>query len=182
MAVIQTNMKRPNNLDLFSDIDLSPENQKISSAQELLTKCNITHFPVDLKAILNYLGINLEEKEFANDYSGSISLTNNMISVEKRHSQNRKNFTIAHELGHFCLHQDINDKFEDQIFFRSNVSDPVEFQANNFASELLMPEKEFREKIKTGFNSIKKLSEYFGVSTLAIRVRAKQLNISGHGL
>lgn len=31
-------------------------------------------------------------------------------------------------------------------------------------------------------NQIEDLAKFFGVSTLAIRVRAKQLNLTGHGL
>jgi len=182
VAIIKANMKRPNDIDILNSIDLSPSNQKISTAEELLEKCEIKSFPVDLNKILNYLGIKLEEKNLSNDISGEICLKTNELYIEKKHPKARKNFTIAHELGHFCLHQDINDKFEDQIFFRGAVSDVLEFQANNFASELLMPEREFLDKIKSGMNTIQKLSEYFGVSTLAIRVRAKQLNITGHGL
>ena len=58
----------------------------------------------------------------------------------------------------------------------------MEFQANNFASELLMPKETFLQQIKKGKNKIEELARFFGVSSLAIRVRAKQLNLVGHGL
>ena len=45
-----------------------------------------------------------------------------------------------------------------------------------------MPKEEFLKQIKTGVKTIQKLADYFNVSTLAVRVRAKQLNLTGHGL
>lgn len=182
MAIIQNNIMRDDIDNLFANIEITPQNQKIASAEELLETCKITTFPVDLNAILKYLNLSVEELTLTNELSGSLDVINKKICLEKSHSQTRKNFTIAHELGHFCLHQEVADKFEDKIFFRSSVTDEHEYQANNFAGELLMPKDEFLKQIKMGTNTIQKLADYFNVSTLAVRVRAKQLNLTGHGL
>lgn len=182
MAIIQNNIIRDDVDNLFADIEITPQNQKISSAEELLETCKITTFPVDLNIILKHLNLSVEELTLTNELSGSLDIVNKKICLEKSHSQTRKNFTIAHELGHYCLHQEVADKFEDKIFFRSSVTDEHEFQANNFAGELLMPKEEFLKQIKAGVKTIQKLADYFNVSTLAVRVRAKQLNLTGHGL
>lgn len=182
MAIIQKNMNRIDVDNLFSNIDIVPQNQKISSPEELLEICDIKTFPVNLDLILKYLNLKVVEKTLIDELSGSLDVVNKTIYLEKSHSQTRKNFTIAHELGHYCLHQEVADKFEDKIFFRSSVTDEHEHQANNFAGELLMPKDEFLLKIKSGINTIQELATYFNVSTLAIRVRAKQLNLTGHGL
>lgn len=182
MAIIQKCLSREDVDNLFGDIEITPQNQKISTPEELLLICNIKTFPIDLNLILNHLNLEVVEKSLTNELSGSLDVVNRKIYLEKNHSQARKNFTIAHELGHYCLHQEIADKFEDKIFFRSSVTDEHEHQANNFAGELLMPKEEFLKKIKAGTNTIQELSDYFNVSTLAIRVRAKQLNLTGHGL
>lgn len=182
MAIIQRQMQHIDIDGLFENVLIKPQDQKISTPEELLEMCQIKTFPVDLTKILNYLEIQLIEVPFANDLSGSLDVVNKKIYIDKSHSQTRKNFTIAHELGHYCLHQDISDKFEDKIFFRSSITDEHEFQANNFAGELLMPKDEFIKKINEGLNTIQELADYFNVSTLAVRVRAKQLNLSGHGL
>jgi Zn-dependent peptidase ImmA (M78 family) len=55
-------------------------------------------------------------------------------------------------------------------------------QANSFASEVLMPEGDFRKMVRDGKNKIDELAQEFGVSTLALRIRAKNLGMSGHGL
>ena len=80
------------------------------------------------------------------------------------------------------MHQDISDTFEDKIFLRTSSVDLYESQANKFAAELLMPRDVFIKLIKEDINTIENLAAYFNVSTLAIRVRAKQLNLKGHGL
>ena len=50
-------------------------------------------------------------------------------------------------------------------------------EATDFACELLMPEKEFRQAIKDGFNTIEKLCIKFQLTSSAIRYRAWQLLI-----
>ena len=80
------------------------------------------------------------------------------------------------------MHKNLKEKFEDSIFFRGADSDTFEFQANLFAGEILMPKEELLKQIQNGNAKIEDLAKYFGVSTLAIRVRAKQLNLQGHGL
>ena len=76
----------------------------------------------------------------------------------------------------------MKEEFEDTVFFRGADSDTFEFQANLFAGDILMPKDEFLEQIRKGNSKIENLAKYFGVSTLAIRVRAKQLDLQGHGL
>ena len=55
MAIIQNNITRNDDDNLFAGIEITPQNQKISSAEELLDICKITAFPVDLSLILQHL-------------------------------------------------------------------------------------------------------------------------------
>lgn len=50
-------------------------------------------------------------------------------------------------------------------------------EANKFACDLLMPEADFKWFIKNVSNDVNKISENFGVSPLAARVRASQLGL-----
>lgn len=72
-----------------------------------------------------------------------------IIGVNKLDGDERKRFTIAHELGHLLLHK--NSVSYDQggiMMFRDGHSsegiDRKEVQANRFAAELLMPEQDIR--------------------------------------
>lgn len=58
----------------------------------------------------------------------------------------------------------------------------MEWEANQFAGEILMPESDFRRLVRQGITSVDELAESFAVSSLALRIRAKQLGFSGHGL
>lgn len=52
----------------------------------------------------------------------------------------RRNFTIAHELGHFYMHRNINTNFPDKASdLLNSVNDNLEKQANVFASEIVLP-------------------------------------------
>jgi Zn-dependent peptidase ImmA (M78 family) len=102
--------------------------------------------------------------------------------INAQHHPNRQRYTIAHELGHYFLHRHLQVEFQDRIFFRGAENSKEEVQANSFASEILMPEVDFRRMVREGKNKVNELSQEFGVSTLALRIRAKNLGMSGHGL
>lgn len=99
-----------------------------------------------------------------------------IISINKNHHVNRQRFTLAHELAHYVLHRSDSDSFTDTVFFRGASSDGMEFAANAFAAELLMPEDRVRKAIRDGkLRDVGKLAEHFGVSAVAMLYRIKQL-------
>lgn len=87
-------------------------------------------------------------------------------------SPSRDRFTIAHELGHYFLHREENQSKS----FTRRGSDKKEWQANWFAAELLMPEKEFRQEALACNNDEGALARKFGVSQSAVSVRLKSFN------
>jgi len=69
--------------------------------------------------------------------------------------EQKKRFTLAHEIGHFVLHKGIdihNDTEATTSWFNNKEKQAkngrVEYEANQFASELLMPSTLFYEKQK----------------------------------
>jgi Zn-dependent peptidase ImmA (M78 family) len=78
-----------------------------------------------------------------------------IIGINSRNAPKRQRFTIAHELGHWMLH-DNKRLIVDQsvmLYKRNDVSsqatDEQEIEANSFAAELLMPRSMVREVAKT---------------------------------
>ncbi len=145
--------------------------------------------PLDVYGLSNALDIIIKDKKFEEDkkdFSGILYKNSNtkkwIILVNRDHHPNRKRYTIAHELGHWCLHKHQKSLFEDKIFFRGGNSEKSEWQANDFASEILMPENDFRAKIESGINEVEDLAREFQVSTIALRIRVKKLGMTGHGL
>lgn len=109
--------------------------------------------------------------------SGSLNFQNNTwhIRVNRGHNPKRQKFTIAHELGHYMLHRHTATEFNDEIFFRSQLKDNIEYNANLFASLLLMPEAEVRASINRGNINIGLLADEFGVSAPAMKNRVLDL-------
>lgn len=106
------------------------------------------------------------------------------IGVNSKHSLTRQKFSMAHEYAHYRLHQDNLAELAEgeRILHRSDDWNTVEQQANTFAAEILMPEEIFREEIRRTGGDIGELAKRFEVSTLALRYRAKNLGMRGHGV
>jgi len=99
-------------------------------------------------------------------------------------SERRKLFTFAHELGHYFLHAKDKSKFEHQdtigTFRRDSHWDFFEYEANQFAAELLMPRKKIEEFVKgrkkeTIWMISDLLAKIFNVSSIAMKYRLKNL-------
>ena len=106
------------------------------------------------------------------------------IGVNSKHSATRQKFSMAHEYAHYRLHRDDLSALAEgeRILHRSDERNLLELQANNFAAEVLMPEEIFRKEVKRRGGDIAELARSFGVSTLALRYRAKGLGMKGHGV
>jgi Zn-dependent peptidase ImmA (M78 family) len=97
--------------------------------------------PIDPVAIATQSGIRLTEIE---KFSGTRvigALNRDRKELEfavGNISPERRRYTIAHELGHFCLHSEM-------IHYREDLDDrsarPQEEEADAFAADLLMPAK-----------------------------------------
>ncbi|NDV23235.1 ImmA/IrrE family metallo-endopeptidase [Desulfovibrio sp. JC022] len=110
----------------------------------------------------------------------SIEAENGKFTIFLPHGTSvvRDNFTIAHELGHYFLH--LKDRVTgtcETISCNRGGSDRLEWEANWFAAELLMPKQEFGQKAKELQYNHEDLADYFGVSSAAARVRLKSLNL-----
>jgi len=166
-----------------------PEIDLIDSADKLLSyaeRRRISTLPLDVNAVVTSLGIDLEYGPLPDDLSGTLRMDSDTAKwkmvVNSAHHQNRQRYTIAHEIGHFCLHRYAVKEFRDRVFFRATASNQMEWEANEFAGAILMSEQNFRRLLHEGVSSVDDLAVRFGVSSLALRVRAKQLGFSGHGL
>ncbi len=89
----------------------------------------------------------------------------------------RRNFDLAHELGHLLLHYKVEFTMQDKSSYRQ-----LEDEANNFASSFLLPEKSFRndclEIVKVSNpDAYIDLKQKWQVSLQAIAIRAFKLNI-----
>jgi len=94
------------------------------------------------------------------NFLGGITFEQNLIQVNGsvEEHEGRYNFTIAHEVGHHCLHKDellkrqgaTAEHDEQTIICRETGNKPmVEVQADRFAAALLMPQELVRKTFKS---------------------------------
>jgi Zn-dependent peptidase ImmA (M78 family) len=112
----------------------------------------------------------------------TIIKVNSLISYPER-----IRFTVAHELGHYFLHKKLETHNEtSRTLSWFNIENEMkrgvqEYEANDFASELLMPEKVFRsfiEKRNFGPQLINDLSKRFKTSITSVVFRLLTLDVA----
>lgn len=91
-------------------------------------------------------------------------------------SYKRQCFSVAHQLGHAILqHQEV--PIETHESFSSQHAFGPEYEANLFASSLLMPQGSVQLLlIDMGLTDISVIAQHFGVSEVLCQHRLKQLN------
>jgi Zn-dependent peptidase ImmA (M78 family) len=133
--------------------------------------------PVPLDNILEKYEMIVAVGEFEdNEISGAYEKKDKTIYIADDETPNRKAFTIAHELGHYFLHE----KKKNDLFYRTqilNITDEdkkEEQEANWFAATLLMPEPQLKHYFKIT-QDVGELAVVFGVSSTAVYYRLKNL-------
>ena len=129
----------------------------INRVAESVRMCYGISSPVtDMVAIVRSLGGSVEEQiSFDDCCDGTIRKVGKdsfAIIISPFQNEQRKNFTIAHELGHLFLHMGYRKNFEvwkkqDEVKYRRFGSTEQEYQANEFAAALLMPAEDFKKAI-----------------------------------
>lgn len=100
---------------------------------------------------------------------------NATIRISPSGSNERKRFSIAHELGHFVLnHGDSLQKICTEEDMHKWYKAHEETEANFFAGELILPKKLIEKKCdvkKVNFGPVKKIAEEFKASLTATSIR-----------
>jgi len=152
-----------------------------AEATSLLEDLGIKGLPIVPEQICRKLGIHYNEDPLK-DLDGALVLNpktgtgiicvNNLIA-----EQGRKNFTAAHELGHWCM-----DSLELNAFFcpRGLMESfkptimPMELRANEFAAEFLMPKFLYQSLVDArspSWNEIKELAVLSQTTLTATAIR-----------
>jgi Zn-dependent peptidase ImmA (M78 family) len=165
-----------------------------AKATELRTQAGLRGIPVPVERIARKQGISVKFETLSDDISGALIRKGDVaiIAVNVNHSPVRKVFTLAHELGHYVLHQS-DEVFLDKVVMRRDAisargDDFKEIQANQFAASLLMPKAELEEffdaqcKVNQDQEDIvSNLAKQFGVSSRAMELRLVNLALISFG-
>lgn len=130
----------------------------------------------DLVEFVSRLGGRIDYQDFDNDSkSGTLTVHdygNFEIILPNCTTVERDNFTIAHELGHYFIHGLAMDMNRFRAY--RGRSERLEWEANWFAAEFLMPEEMIREMKKSGLDFYR-IASILNVSPAAARVRLETI-------
>ncbi len=152
-------------------------------ARALLKQLQVDEVP-DLKAIASTLGAPVEECDVSSFDGALVRVSGQLlgtIAVRRTiREEGRKNFTIAHELGHFVLpgHGQSVACSGRQLESWSKSTPREELEANEFAGELLVPEGLARKVIgstEPSFGLIEQIADTFSASLTASLYRFVEL-------
>lgn len=154
--------------------------------ERLLGQHNQSRPPVRIERIAKDLGVELRSGNL-DDVSGVLVRRGDaaVIGVNSTQSPQRQRFTIAHELGHFLLHEGITNHVDRsyRVNYRSAESSQAtnveEIEANFFAAAVLMPkhmlDAENAELALDNDSMVGALAKQFQVSRLAMSLRLVNL-------
>lgn len=157
-------------------------------AAKIIDDLGISSAPVRIEKILKSKNIILQYAPLGPELSGMAYIKDGIgiIGVNALHHPNRQRFSIAHELGHHILHSStlragVHVDKEFRVLLRDTVTslgiDPLEIEANAFASEILMPQRFLADALSVAGldiedeEGVNALAKKFRVSASAIRVR-----------
>ena len=175
-------------------------------AQQVLRNAGALTIPVDLDRVPRSLNVRVHDEDMDEETAGVLIVKGEQrhVLVNKDHPQNRRRFTIAHELGHLVLHDDeVNGNASGERMFidrqirvyqrvgeassavyqqdGSLTTVQQEREANSFAACLLMPAPHVMtaalERDLFDEISVASLAQHFGVSEQAMSIRLQQLQV-----
>lgn len=142
-------------------------------AKQIRRQCKLGVAPIkDICTILEKNGVFVYSWDCPYDDFDGVSLITDkgfrMIITNKNRSNDRIRWTLAHELGHSLMHENIT--------FFVNENRNKEGEANEFASEFLLPESETKSALTNlKMSQLHSFKTYWLTSMGAIVQRAKQL-------
>ena len=160
---------------------------------EILLIGGVNSYPVDMQAILKKLGIRSGSMDFSNveaqipkviesrgSILGAVTIIDDDVNIfySEGSTDNRKRFTLAHELAHCCLNASSLRKGHIEFRFDERTSDPKELAANIFAGQLLIPEKPLRKMYDSlVLPAADVMAREFKVSTHVMEARLEHLGL-----
>jgi Zn-dependent peptidase ImmA (M78 family) len=156
----------------------------------VLADFGVSEAPVPVEEIARKLGAQITYESFEGEISGMLYRDQGtaVIGVNSRHAPTRQRFTVAHEIGHFLMHEGqpvFIDRFV-RVNWRDGECSREEVQANTFAAELLMPRDLTRTVVErtlyrrrdfTPQEFVGVLAKRFEVSAAAMQYRLINLEI-----
>ncbi len=148
-------------------------------AVRLLQSAGVTREPVSLRDVVSALNLEVVQaagQPFVCEAALQPVGDSHAIVLRGESSEQRRRFTIAHEVGHFVLHP--QRRAPERGGTVNAAWQAQEHEADQFAAELLMPEHMMREAVLEHGDDVGRLADRFDVSRRAMQVRLRSLGLA----
>jgi transcriptional regulator with XRE-family HTH domain len=122
---------------------------------DLLREAQVKGPPVPVEQIARLNGVRIRSMPFRGEIAGLAfrSQKDAIVGVNSMHPKAKRRFTIAHELGHLALHRADEIHLDRhttayRIDKRSDRGSVAENEANDFATELILPRRMLQNDLK----------------------------------
>ena len=138
--------------------------------------------PIDLNRIAGHFGLKIKQGKFQDpEIEGALDRSIGTVFLSEEDTFEEKNFTLAHEIGHYKLHEEL----ERDIFTMHQLNDLLERQgkdqredqADQFAASLMMPKELVMLLWDATSKDIESVAKIFGVPTVVANFRLKALKL-----
>lgn len=153
-------------------------------AQEVLKMVGAAEPPVDVDLVARTLGFDVLRFGFEEATSAVTFIEGDeirTIGVNSDHAPTRQRFSVAHELGHYLNGHESYDCSAIHVEDRPVWLDPQnrqETEANEFAAELLMPERWLRRDVAVHGLDAPALARRYQVSEQAMWIQLIDLGLA----
>lgn len=160
---------------------MSNEILPYKTAIELLEFFNINlEKEINVDFIIENLNIKVRQANLKQGILGAskvVGMNRLIVISQELNNVGRRRFTLAHELGHILMHQ--GDNYCRYTDFNIQMATKLkEQQANEFASELLLPRKMMIEELEAfdvSFELASKIAEIYNTSLISTIIRLIRL-------
>ncbi len=151
----------------------------------------------DIEGLLDALNLGLLWDGMEDTVLGALVPTKRLVVLNERRlddlQRNRglRRFTVGHEVGHWILHcedtraANLELVENTRTLCRQGSREPIEVQAEKFASYLLAPTDQLRARFPdrpwSGWPAIYDLADTFGMSVSAMMVRLEEAGLAHKG-
>lgn len=152
-------------------------------ADNIIEMFHVDEAPIDIFGIAQDLGFIVDKIELPNEITAKIEVHEDIkvIFVNSKHSESRQRFSVGHELGHYLSgHENFNMDTRlmanpDRKYL--NPQYQQEYEADDFAAEILMPKKILKVDVEENKLSLTELVEKYEVSEQAMTIQLVNLKL-----
>lgn len=152
-------------------------------ADNLIDMYGILEAPVDIFEIAKNLGFVVDQIDLPNGIPAKIEIHEDIkvIFINKNNPIVRQRFSVGHELGHYLSgHENFDGESRANVEFDKKYLNPQyqqEYEADDFAAEILMPKKLLKKDVEENKLSLEELVKKYEVSEQAMTIQLVNLKL-----